>query len=204
MVITVKGLGLRKSRAERALLRPTLDDRSRDTRSPEHLLPVPLTPQALPRASPSPHSAPTEEPTPTIPAPSISPAAIPGSAAGELHLHSADAGMHTFSATLNTAGTQSITATDSATATITGSTSVTVYPSGTSAVFIKQDTKPRATGSELWLSRFQYHRRHDQLSQHATVTAAGETNQTWVASTTDPRALENASGIWPYRWVLGL
>ncbi len=53
----------------------------------------------------------------------------------------ADAGKHTFSATLKTAGTQSITATDTASASITGTTSATVVSSpSASAALLKLDS----------------------------------------------------------------
>ena len=107
----------------------------------------------------------------------------------------ADAGVHTFTGTLNTVGTQSITATDSVTATITGSTSVTVNPSGTSAVFIKQDANTQGNWIGAYGSQgFNIIGDATSYPSYATVTATGETYQTWVAGTTDPRALENASG----------
>ena len=106
-----------------------------------------------------------------------------------------DAGTHTFSATLNTVGIQSITATDSVTATITGSTSVTVNPSGTSAVFIKQHINTQGNWIGAYGSQgFNIIGDATSYPSYATVTAAGETYQTWVASTTDSRALENAGG----------
>ena len=108
---------------------------------------------------------------------------------------STDAGIHTFAATLNTVGIQSITATDSVTATITGSTSVTVNPSGTSAVFIKQDTNTQGNWIGAYGSQgFNIVGDATSYPSYATVTATGETYQSWVASTTDPRALENAGG----------
>jgi subtilisin family serine protease len=109
---------------------------------------------------------------------------------------SADAGVHTFSATLNTLGTQAITVTDSITATITGSTSVTVDSPGASATFIKRDT----TTEGDWIGTYGsqgYNIIGSSVSypSYATVAVAGATNSSFVASTTDPRALENASGI---------
>jgi hypothetical protein len=109
---------------------------------------------------------------------------------------STDAGRHTFSATLNTLGTQSITVTDSITATITGSTSVTVDSPSASATFIKRDT----TTEGNWIGTYGsqgYNIIGSSVSypSYATVTVAGATNSSFVASTTDPRALENSSGI---------
>src|SRR5207237_24707 len=49
----------------------------------------------------------------------------------------ADAGQHTFSATLKTAGSRSLTATDTVTSTITGSqTGITVNPAATSSLVV--------------------------------------------------------------------
>src|SRR5207248_303029 len=59
----------------------------------------------------------------------------------------ADAGVHTFSVTLKTAGSRSVTATDTAAATITGSASVTVNPTGSSATLIKRDATTQGNWS---------------------------------------------------------
>ena len=55
----------------------------------------------------------------------------------------ANAGTHTFSATLKTGGTQTITATDSVTSTITGKGSTIV----STATFLEQTRRPRGAGS---------------------------------------------------------
>ena len=60
---------------------------------------------------------------------------------------SANAGTHSFTATLKTVGTQTIYATDTVTSSITGSASTTVNSSGASATFLGSDIRHRkATG----------------------------------------------------------
>jgi hypothetical protein len=59
----------------------------------------------------------------------------------------ADAGVHTFRATLKTAGTQSLTATDTATAGITGSqTNITVNPAAAQALVVAGYPSPTTAG----------------------------------------------------------
>ena len=59
-----------------------------------------------------------------------------------------DAGTHTFSATLKTAGTQSITATDTVTGTITGTqSSITVLPGVTSTLVVSAFPSPTTAGT---------------------------------------------------------
>jgi hypothetical protein len=59
----------------------------------------------------------------------------------------ADAGVHTFSATLKTAGTQALTATDSTTASLTGSeTGITVNPAAASTMTVAGFPSPTTTG----------------------------------------------------------
>ena len=108
---------------------------------------------------------------------------------------STDAGVHSFAATLNTAGNQSIVATDSTTATITASMSVTVGTPGASATFIKEDTSTEGNWIQAYGSQgFNIIGSTTSYPSYAAVTAVGETKYTWAASTTDPRALQNASG----------
>jgi serine protease len=108
----------------------------------------------------------------------------------------ADAGVHTFSIALDTNGLQSITATDLATPTITGSLSVTVGPSvSASAGLIKRDTATQGA----WVGTYGaqgYSVIGNATSDpsFATVTTSGQGTATWAASTTDPRALEDATG----------
>jgi hypothetical protein len=59
-----------------------------------------------------------------------------------------DAGQHTFSATLKTAGTQSLTATDTVTGSITGSqTGITVNPAGASTLVVAGFLSPTTAGT---------------------------------------------------------
>src|SRR5207244_2225210 len=59
-----------------------------------------------------------------------------------------DAGVHTFTATLNTVGTQSITATDTVTGTITGSQgSIIVNPTTASSLTVSSFTSPSIAGA---------------------------------------------------------
>jgi NPCBM/NEW2 domain len=108
---------------------------------------------------------------------------------------STDAGRHTFYITLNTAGTQSITATDLATATITGSISVTVNPAvNWSASLIKQDTTTKGTWIGAYGSEgYNIVGNATSYPSYAAVTTAGALSGTWAASTTDPRALQKAT-----------
>src|SRR5262249_953106 len=55
---------------------------------------------------------------------------------GNYAFTAADAGMHTFNATLKKAGSQSLTATDTANAAITGAQSVTVNPAAASQLLL--------------------------------------------------------------------
>jgi subtilisin family serine protease len=108
---------------------------------------------------------------------------------------STDAGIHAFSVVFNTPGTQSITATDSATATITGSISVTVSSPGASATFLKRDTTTKGNWIGSYGSQgYNIIGNSASYPSYATVTTFGTTTGTFVAATTDPRALQNASG----------
>src|SRR5262249_31321208 len=55
---------------------------------------------------------------------------------GNYTFTAADAGLHTFTAVLKTAGTQSLTATDTASATVAGTQSVTVNPAAASRLLL--------------------------------------------------------------------
>src|SRR5207248_5564420 len=60
---------------------------------------------------------------------------------------STDGGQHTFSATLKTAGSQSLTATDTVTNTITGSqTGITVSPAAASSLVVSGFSSPTTAG----------------------------------------------------------
>jgi transcriptional antiterminator Rof (Rho-off) len=105
----------------------------------------------------------------------------------------ANAGTSTFSATLNTVGAQSITATDQATSSITGSQSVTV--SSTTATFLKTDTTTQGNWIGVYGSQgYNIIGNGSSYPSYATVTPSGQANCTWVASTTDSRALQDVGG----------
>src|SRR5207253_1453772 len=60
----------------------------------------------------------------------------------------ADAGVHTLSATLKTAGSQALTATDTVTSTITGSQSgITVNPAAASSLVVSGSASPSTDGT---------------------------------------------------------
>ncbi len=110
---------------------------------------------------------------------------------------SANAGQSTFSVTFETAGTQSITATDTTTSTITGTASVSVAAASTAATFLKQDPTTQGT----WIHTYGA-QGYDvigssssvSIPSYATVTPAGQSGWTWASSTTDTRALQVAGG----------
>jgi subtilisin family serine protease len=110
---------------------------------------------------------------------------------------STDAGSHTFSITLSSVGTQSISVTDLATATIAGSVSVTVIPAASaSASLIKRDTSTEGTWIGVYGSQgYNIIGNSTSYPSYASVTAASALSVTWAPSTTDPRALQNSSGI---------
>jgi hypothetical protein len=58
----------------------------------------------------------------------------------------ADAGVHTFTVTLKTAGSRSVTATDTASSSITGSTTVTVNPAAASSIVLAGYSSPTTAG----------------------------------------------------------
>ncbi len=100
------------------------------------------------------------------------------------------AGQGSFSATLNTAGTQSITASAGG---LSGSqTGITVNVAAGTATFVKSDT----TTSGNWIGTYGA-QGYDaagytaDLPSYATVTTSGATYYLQSSSTTDPRAQEN-------------
>jgi hypothetical protein len=101
-----------------------------------------------------------------------------------------DNGVHTFSATLKTVGSQTITATDTFTLQSTG-TSNAIVVNG-SAQFLKTDTTTQGT----WQGAYGGDGYNvidggaPSYPSYATVTPAGNSDYTWVASTPDPRALQ--------------
>jgi hypothetical protein len=103
----------------------------------------------------------------------------------------AGTGSQTFSATLNTTGTQSITATDSKTSSITGTIIVTVNSAGTSATLLKEDT----TTEGNWLGVYGT-QGYDLVSgpvsnpSYATPTVMGASTYTWTTTGSASTALE--------------
>ena len=106
---------------------------------------------------------------------------------------SANAGTHTFSATLKTGGTQTITATDTVTSSITGKGSTTVSTGSTTATasFLEQD----ATTQGSWIGTYGA-QGYDIVSGPSslpagdTVTPSGQSTYTWTTTSSDPRALQ--------------
>ncbi len=92
-----------------------------------------------------------------------------------------DAGVHTFSATFITTGTQSITATDSVMSAVKGSFSVTVNAPPAAAVFVNKDTTTRGN----WIGAYGtqgYNVIGSGVSNptNATITPAGQSLYTWT------------------------
>ena len=108
----------------------------------------------------------------------------PGALPANYTFLAGDNGTHTFSATLNTGGLQSITATDVAVGTISGSTSTTV----TSASLVKRDTATQGNWIGVYgKDGYDVIGKPASIPSYATVTPAGQTTFTWAATTTDPR-----------------
>ncbi|QEH37470.1 Glycosyltransferase 36 associated family protein [Aquisphaera giovannonii] len=100
------------------------------------------------------------------------------------------AGQGTFTATLNTPGTQSITA---ATGGLAGSQAGIVV-SGASAAFIQQDTKTQGDWKQAYgVEGYSVIGDRSSLPSYAAVTPSGQSSYSWAASTADPRALQKAS-----------
>ncbi len=106
----------------------------------------------------------------------------------------ADAGKRTFSATLETTGTQSMTATDTASQNITGTASVTVV-SAASATLVKTDSATQGNWIGAYGSQgFNIIGNSSTYPSYATVSVAGQTSTTWASPTTDPGALQTPGG----------
>jgi hypothetical protein len=106
-----------------------------------------------------------------------------------------DAGAHTFSATLNTAGTQSITATDSITSTISGKTTVNVIIATGTATFLKQDTATQGNWIGVYGTQgYNIINSGSSIPAYTTVTPSGQSNATWSTTTTTTNALQDAPG----------
>jgi hypothetical protein len=120
----------------------------------------------------------------------------------------ADNGIHTFTVTLSTPGTQSVTATDTSTATITGTEAgISVKASvGTTVTFVGTNTTTHGSWNGVYGSQG-YNVIGNQVSypSYATVSASGESNWVWYASTTTAQALQkvNASDRIAASWYSG-
>ena len=103
---------------------------------------------------------------------------------------SGNAGTHTFTATLNTVGTQTIYATDTVTATVKGSATATVSTTATAA-FVKSDTTTEGNWEGIYGTQG-YDLASDAVSlpSYATVTLPGQTPYTWASSSSATPALE--------------
>ena len=105
----------------------------------------------------------------------------------------ADAGTHTFSATLKTSGLQTITATDTVSASITGKGSTTVSTGGTtaSASFLEQDAKTQGSWVGTYGAQgYDIVSGPSSLPSGDTVTPSGQSTYTWTTTSSDPRALQ--------------
>ncbi len=103
-----------------------------------------------------------------------------------------NAGTQSFTATLNSTGTQTIFATDTVTSSITGSESTTVNPSGAaSATFVKLDTTTQGNWENVYGTQgYDIISDAVKIPSYATVTLAGQTNYTWSTTTSDVRGLQ--------------
>ena len=103
---------------------------------------------------------------------------------------SANAGVHLFSAELETPGTQTITATAATVPAITGSASTTV-----AAVVAQRDTTTQGNWIGTYGSQgYDLFNVVSSLPSYATVTMTGESLWTWASPTTVPEALERPGG----------
>jgi predicted outer membrane repeat protein len=122
-------------------------------------------------------------------------AALPG----DYTFTSADAGVHTFSITLKTAGSQSITATDTASSSITGTqAAITVTPAAASALFVKADPTTQGSWQGVYggdgYNVIGATAANPRYPSYAQVTPAGTFDWTWAASAGDFRALQKPGG----------
>ncbi len=103
-----------------------------------------------------------------------------------------NAGTQSFTATLNSTGTQTIFATDTVTSSITGSESTTVNASGAaSATFVKLDTTTQGNWENVYGTQgYDIISDAVKIPSYATVTLAGQTNYTWSTTTSDVRGLQ--------------
>ena len=112
---------------------------------------------------------------------------------GNYTFNGGDSGIHTFSATLSTGGTQTITATDTVNSAITG-TSGPIVTSATAA-FINTDKTTQGNWMGVYgadgydVANGPQYPSGGTLS-YGTYALQGQQNWTWAPTTTDPRGLE--------------
>ena len=105
---------------------------------------------------------------------------------------SGNAGTHTFTATLNTVGMQTIYATDTMTASVKGSATATVSSTLTStAAIVKSDTTTEGNWEGVYGTQG-YDLVSDAVSipAYASVSLSGQSTSTWTTASTNPRALQ--------------
>ncbi len=102
-----------------------------------------------------------------------------------------NAGTQSFTATLNTAGTQTIYVTDTVTASITGSASANVSPGSPPTSVLSRDLTTQGNWQSLYGTQG-YDIVSDAVSlpSGATVTPNGATTYTWTTTSSDTRALQ--------------
>ncbi len=110
---------------------------------------------------------------------------------GNFPFTSTYAGTHSFTATLKTAGTQTIFATDTVTSSIAGSATTTVNPVAASASLVSSNSTTEGNWQNVYGSQG-----HDivsgtvSLPAYATVSTAGAATYTWTTTSSDTRALQ--------------
>ena len=105
---------------------------------------------------------------------------------------SGNAGIHTFTATLNTVGTQTIYATDPVTATVKGSATATVSSTSTAtAAFVKSDATTEGNWEGVYGTQgYDIVSGPVSLPSGDTITPARQSTYTWTTTSSDPRALQ--------------
>ncbi len=106
----------------------------------------------------------------------------------------ADNGKHTFSVTLKTPGTQTISVTDTVMSSIEGSASTTVSSAtatAATAALVNQDTTTRGNWQSVYGTQgYDIVSGAVSLPSYVTVTPAGAATYTWTTTSSDPRALQ--------------
>ena len=99
------------------------------------------------------------------------------------------AGQGTFTATLNTSGVQSITA--SADGLVGSQTGITVSSTPATASFLQQDTTTQGSWIGTYAAQgYDIVSGPTSLPANDTVTPSGQSTYTWTTTSTDPRALQ--------------